>query len=238
MKHPSVTVIVPVRNEERLLRRCLASLTKQETSRPYEILVVDGNSTDKSRDIAKHFGVRVIMQKTPGKVYGFIEGVAAADADILCFTEADCVVPKDWVERIASYMEIHPDVSAITGWYVFDGANIVQSGFTLLGHALMHIFNRLYFGHHTIRASNSAIRKDAYGKSGGFSPDIEELYDMEIANRLCPYGAVGLLPSLIVTTSDRRIRGRLLSYAREAWPAIWARLTYRPFKTRSYRDIR
>jgi glycosyltransferase involved in cell wall biosynthesis len=56
---PSISVVVPVRNEERYLRECLASLMSQRFDpRRYEVLVVDGESTDGTGDIAAEFGGR------------------------------------------------------------------------------------------------------------------------------------------------------------------------------------
>ncbi len=98
---PEVSIIVPARNEEASLGACLNSLTAQ-TGVPFEIIVVDDASTDRTREIAQSFaGVRVIparpLHEDPagktwtGKNNAMIAGAKAASAQWLLFTDADTV---------------------------------------------------------------------------------------------------------------------------------------------------
>jgi glycosyltransferase involved in cell wall biosynthesis len=91
-----VSVIVPARNEEASLGECLASLSTQEGV-PFEIIVVDDHSTDRTREIAFSFpGVRVIEADPlpkgwTGKNNAVWSGVRAARGQWLLFTDADTV---------------------------------------------------------------------------------------------------------------------------------------------------
>ena len=96
-----VSIIVPARNEEASLGACLDSLAAQ-TGAPFEIIVVDDGSTDRTREIAQGFaGVRVISAELlplacarkswTGKNNAIVAGVKAARAPWLLFTDADTV---------------------------------------------------------------------------------------------------------------------------------------------------
>jgi molybdopterin-guanine dinucleotide biosynthesis protein A len=95
-ERPTVSVIVPARNEEACLGACLESLAAQ-TQVSFEIIVVDDESTDRTREIAKSFaGVRVV-EPAPlppgwiGKNNALVAGVKEARGDWLLFTDADTV---------------------------------------------------------------------------------------------------------------------------------------------------
>ena len=93
---PSVSVIVPARNEEACLGACLESLVTQ-TGVSFEIIVVDDASTDRTRAIAESFsGVKVIQPRPlpagwTGKNNAVTAGAKQATGDWLLFTDADTV---------------------------------------------------------------------------------------------------------------------------------------------------
>jgi glycosyltransferase involved in cell wall biosynthesis len=90
----TVDVIIPARNEEDCLGRCLQSLVAQQ-SISFQITVVDDGSTDRTRAVAESFpGVRVLSagELKPGmtgKVNALVTGVAGSTAEWLLFTDAD-----------------------------------------------------------------------------------------------------------------------------------------------------
>lgn len=91
---PRVSVIIPARNEEALLGRCLGSLISQ-TGANFEIIVVDDHSTDRTREIAASFaGARVISARElpsgwTGKNNAAWCGAEQARGEWLLFTDAD-----------------------------------------------------------------------------------------------------------------------------------------------------
>lgn len=93
---PDVSIIIPARNEESNLGNCLKSLTSQ-AGVTFEIIVVDDNSTDRSREIAQSYrGVRVICSGPlppgwTGKNNAVITGAKKARAGWLLFTDADTI---------------------------------------------------------------------------------------------------------------------------------------------------
>lgn len=97
---PTVSVVIPACNEERLLPRCLRALLAQ-TDLPDEIIVVDNNCTDDSARVASEFPlVRVITEARPGVTYARTAGFDAARCDVIARIDADTVVRADWIAQI------------------------------------------------------------------------------------------------------------------------------------------
>jgi len=92
-----ISVIIPVLNEERDLARCLASVTSQTF--PFEIIIVDGGSTDESVKIAGKYPVKVIESET-GRWYQMNKGAEIASGAILLFLHADSRLPPNAFEKI------------------------------------------------------------------------------------------------------------------------------------------
>ena len=99
---PKVSVVVACYNGERTLQACLESL--QRLNYPdYEVILVDDGSTDGTPQIARqHPNVRCIRHPDN---YGLSaarnSGIAAAQGEIIAFTDADCRVDEDWLYYLA-----------------------------------------------------------------------------------------------------------------------------------------
>ena len=94
----AISVIVPAYNEEKYLADCLRCLSEQDFNLPYEIVVVDNNSTDQTAQIAESFPkVRLIEEPNQGVVFAKQTGLLAARADIAAVCDADCRPPPNWL---------------------------------------------------------------------------------------------------------------------------------------------
>jgi glycosyltransferase involved in cell wall biosynthesis len=100
MKRPMVSVVVIAKNEEKNIGDCLASLSMLDYPN-YEVVVVD-SSADRTADIAKSFrGVRVVKNSKPGFANARNLGVRKSRGEIIAFTDADCIVPRDWLKLVS-----------------------------------------------------------------------------------------------------------------------------------------
>lgn len=236
---PVISVIVPAKNEEALLPQCLNALQHQDTDVPYEIIIVDSNSKDNTAKIAKKARVRYINESKKGKIHGFIRGCAEAKGSILCFTEADCVVPATWIQTIAGYFAEHPSVAAISGGYTFHKAATHENIMVRISLGITHFLSLIFYRNATFRCSNSAIRKSVYDQIGGFNENFYELYDTDLGKRAGRIGAVHHVEAMEIKNSDRRVRGRFWQYLTELVPTvIQVVLLERPLRKQSYKDIR
>lgn len=216
MNKPLVSVIIPTKNEEKVLDACLRSLAAQHTDEPFEILIIDTNSTDATRAIATRYTTRVISESRPGRNVAHQTGVKNAKGQLLCFTEADCILPPNWIATFVRAFRNNPRVAAWVGRYQYHQSTPLLTAASLV---LMPIFDTLYHlihGHWAFRASNFAIRKSILLKAGGFNLKAREFDDVELSMRVAKIAKIQYLPSLVIKTGDRRVRGRLLPYLKEA----------------------
>lgn len=113
-KLPSISVVVPAYNEEKLIARCLDALLNLEY--PVEqIFVVDNNSTDKTVEIARQYhNVTVLREKNQGITYGRNRGFDAVTSDIIARIDADSIAHPSWSRVIAEYFRDKP-ISGLGG---------------------------------------------------------------------------------------------------------------------------
>jgi 4,4'-diaponeurosporenoate glycosyltransferase len=101
---PSLSIIIPARNEAHNLPALLGSLAAQSV-RPGEILVVDDGSDDHTAAVARQLGARVIASKPlpdgwRGKTWACHQGAQAAAGEFLCFVDADTWFEADGLARL------------------------------------------------------------------------------------------------------------------------------------------
>ena len=102
--YPSVSIVIPARNEEKKLPILLSSL-KGQCLTPDEVIVVDDRSEDKTREVAEKAGTRVIQSKPlpegwTGKTWACYQGAKEAKGEILIFLDADTFIEKDGLKKI------------------------------------------------------------------------------------------------------------------------------------------
>lgn len=100
---PQLSVIVPSYRSGATIERCLDSLAHQQDCPPYETIVVDSSDDDSAELVARGFPevrlIRLEERTLPGRARNL--AIEEARGEILAFTDADCVVPPDWLSRMA-----------------------------------------------------------------------------------------------------------------------------------------
>ena len=121
-----VSVVVPAYNEEKLLARCLLSLTNQTFPRQdYEVIVVNNASTDKTVQIAEKYADQVIDESQKGLMFARQAGFQAAKGKYILRTDADAFVPFNWIEQVVGTFQKYPHAVAVSGFYYWDEPNIL-----------------------------------------------------------------------------------------------------------------
>lgn len=202
---PFFSIVVPAYNEEKYLPLCLQSLVSQNFPKTrYEIIVVDNGSTDNTAKIAKKYKVRLIKEPRKGVAFARQSGFLAARGKIICSTDADCFVPKNWLKKIAATFKKHPKLIAIGGnldlMHIDNFFKLMIKFFTPPSLMLDQLF-RLGSGLYT---PNFAIKKSIFLKIGGFNTSLLTGEDLEISKRARKAGQIKFLNSLKVHTSARR----------------------------------
>jgi glycosyltransferase involved in cell wall biosynthesis len=210
-----VSVIIPTKNEELRIRSCLEALANQKTNYTFEIIIVDTNSIDNTVKIAKRFSKHIIHEPIPGRNIARKTGSEAAKGQIICFTEADCIVPQNWIQTIVKTFEQYPDIIGVVGRYTYIHSSFFNETLRSICMPILDYYFRLMHGHFAFRASNCAITKRALTAIGGVSQKAREYDDVELSMRAASAGRIHYLPKLSVQTEDRRINGRLFQYMKE-----------------------
>jgi len=91
------SIVIPTRNEELSIERCLESIFGQ-TYRNFEVVVVD-SSTDKTPQLAAKYDVILVRQKPKGVAAAFNEGIRHARGGIICLMAADDTIAPDYLEE-------------------------------------------------------------------------------------------------------------------------------------------
>ncbi|MCG3148781.1 MAG: hypothetical protein PCFJNLEI_02228 [Verrucomicrobiae bacterium] len=102
-----ISVVIAIFNEEHFIERCLAGVLAQDyPAEQMEIIVADGMSTDRTRElVAKYPRVRLI--DNPGRIVstGLNRAVAAARGEIIVRLDGHCEYPRDYVRRVVALRE-------------------------------------------------------------------------------------------------------------------------------------
>jgi glycosyltransferase involved in cell wall biosynthesis len=99
---PTISIVVPVKNSARTIRDLMDSLMKLEyDSGKLEIIVVDGNSTDNTKEIVKGYPVKLVDEEGKGLNAARNTGIKWSSGDIIAYTDGDCIVPPNWARSIA-----------------------------------------------------------------------------------------------------------------------------------------
>ena len=138
-----ISVVIPALNEEKFLPTCLKSLEKQEFKKPFEIIVVDNGSEDKTVTVAKSFGVRIISEPHRGLPLARQRGLEAAKGEIVAFVDADSTVDKGWLAEILHSFENQPKVVAVSGPISYTLGKGLRGKIPYLFARLTLIFDRL-----------------------------------------------------------------------------------------------
>lgn len=201
-----VSVVIPVYNEGDSLSACLTAIDNLNT-KPYEVIVVDNNSTDHSKLIAQRHNVRLITEKKQGVVHARTRGFNAARGNIIARIDADTVLPNDWIERLVEVFERDSEAVAVSGsadYYDFfmieNFANRVDRW--CRGYIAARIGNRMF-----LHGSNMAVKKSAWNKvKANLCPCIGLHEDLDFAIHLQEAGLKVIYEeSLVAGISSRRI---------------------------------
>ncbi|MCM8781784.1 MAG: glycosyltransferase [Candidatus Omnitrophica bacterium] len=198
------SVIVPFLNEEVYIERCIRSLLTQDFNRSeYELIFVDNSSTDRSIEIARRFPEVILLSENKRCSYAALnKGLMAAKGRIIAFTDADCAVSKDWLNRIYDGM-YRVGATIVLGKCSFpEGSSGFLHFFEDYENAKVeYVLNRCcreyFFGY----TRNMAVRAEVFKRFGNFI-ETPILADTEFIQRcvLCdPNIKVAYLNDMCVT---------------------------------------
>jgi glycosyltransferase involved in cell wall biosynthesis len=204
-----VSVIIPAYNEEKYIGQCLNGFIKQ-TEKADEIIVIDNNCTDHTIDIVKKYQVKIIKEKKQGMIFARNRGFNEAQYEIIARTDADTIVPNDWIAKIKKNF-LDKKISALSGPVHFYGLPIPHISATIFFRMMTVIQN----GKSPMFGPNMALRKNLWKKiKNSVCLDDKLVHeDIDLAIHINQIDElIKIDPSLIVKISSRRIKNNPLSF--------------------------
>jgi rSAM/selenodomain-associated transferase 2 len=200
-----VSIIIPTLNEESCIAKTLSAACML---RPFEIIVADGGSTDRTIDIAREF-CRVV-HCAEGRGLQQKIGAEAAAGDVLWFLHADTVPDRGALDAIVGGLS---DTAVAGGNFSlqFDGEGRSSRQLTL-------IYPRLRLLGLRYGDSGIFVRRSAYEAVGGFRP-YPLFEDLDLVRRIKNAGVFRTLPETL-RTSSRRFEGRNFAMMFAVWSAL------------------
>jgi glycosyltransferase involved in cell wall biosynthesis len=198
-----ISVVIAAYNEEKDLPKCLTAITTQDFPKDdYEIIVVDNNSTDKTAEIAKSFGARVITETKQGNTFAVKRGMDSATGEIIANTDADTVVFPDWLSTIKKIFEDQRVVGATGSAYVKTG----NRSFDFIYRKIYDCFIGFNFliGKPHFTGFNMVARRKTYEEIGGINEKFTMSPDVDLGLRLGEKGKIVFSTKLKAITSLRR----------------------------------
>ena len=117
-QHPLVSIVIIAYNEEKGILRTLSSLSEIKSKYPFEIIVVNNNSSDRTQEILDKCGVYSIFEKKQGVGYARQAGLNAAKGTFHLCGDADTIYPPDYVDIMINELK-KQGVAAVFGHVSF-----------------------------------------------------------------------------------------------------------------------
>jgi glycosyltransferase involved in cell wall biosynthesis len=176
LRPADVAVVVPVRNAEGMLAECLDSIVRQG---PGELIVVDGLSTDRTLEIARSFGARILSDEGRGLPAARSIGARAASRPAVVLVDADVILPDGSLQALLR--EFHEG-----GYTALQAGLESESGSGYWGQALAE-HHRTGLSRHWFGLVATVFDRDAL-LTHGFDAAFESGEDIELRWRLSRAG--------------------------------------------------
>jgi glycosyltransferase involved in cell wall biosynthesis len=218
---PDVSVVLSTYNRAHVLPGALESLLDQDHDHArYEVIAVDNNSTDDTRQHIESFcaraaNFRCVFEPKQGLSHARNAGILAARAPVVAFTDDDVRVPRNWVSTIARLFADHPEAACVGGRVLPNWSGPWPSWLTrehwsplaLLdyGDTPFHVNSKRRL---CLIGANSAYRREVFEQIGMFAPYVQTLgrevgtEDHELLLRLWRAGGQGLYWPELTIVSD------------------------------------
>lgn len=198
-----ISVIIPSYNSNKTIINCLDSLKHQKTCHPYEIVVADSSRDNTAAIIEENYPEAKLIRLTQRTYPGSARNIAVNNSkgDVIAFLDADCVVPLNWIEKIAN---VHKSGYKVVGGSVLNGTQHSYIG------TAEHI---LEFSEYfelskaqelrMIPTCNLSISRDVFNEAGQFE-SVETAEDLFLCHRLRELGyTIRFDPSIKVYHHNR-----------------------------------
>jgi glycosyltransferase involved in cell wall biosynthesis len=186
IEYPFVSIIIPVKNEEKYIGKCLDSIFACDYPIEfYEVIVVDNGSSDMSVEIAKQKGAKIFIK--PGLPISGLRNVGARESigEIIVFLDADCLVSSQWIKSAIFIFKQNRNIIACGSSPIFENQTWVQRTweFSITSNKEINIVSWL-------PSMNLFVKKKYFIKVKGFDETLSTCEDVDFCYRLKNYGEI------------------------------------------------
>lgn len=213
---PTLSIIIPTYNEEMYIKACIESLLDQNYSKLYyEIIIVDGNSTDGTIEIVNYYSKtfpNIFLIKNPKKTvpYAMNIGINQSKGDYIIRIDAHAIFPKNYLSSLIHFSKKYDsdNIGGVVQTLPANNTNIAIA----ISVALSHPFG---MGNSYFRIGSSKVRKvdtvpfgcfkrSLFNKIGLFDIELTRNQDDEFNGRIINNeGTIYLIPDIIVKYYSR-----------------------------------
>ncbi|MFW9898130.1 MAG: glycosyltransferase [Candidatus Thorarchaeota archaeon] len=222
---PKISVIIPTYNEETNIKETLIAVKKQICDIPYEIIVVDGQSSDKTVSIAKNLA-KVYISPQKGKAFQLNYVVPKTSGALLLFLDADTLIEPFFLQKIYKIFKKDKNLFACSARVKYYDGNAITfklgtQTFTITKYFFLNINMHLWYffksllGYPELSGTNIIVRKDIFYKAGGFkqppnSLGIDKVFSDSLIYQIrkVKKGKIKILNFISVLTSGRHLTVR------------------------------
>lgn len=212
-----LSIVVPTLNEELAIEKTLKQIKDNLTDYPYELIVADSKSDDRTEEIARRYAKVLVTERHHTIGWNRNQGAAAAKGDILIFIDADVFIPdpnyffriitQDFAADpnlvgITTRLRVFPEAETFLDWIAF--------GLTNVRHRRRN--NVLHVG--SASGEIEIIRRTAFEQLHGFQENLAAAEDEDMFVRLATIGRTLMEWRLIVYHTGRRAH-------QVGWPRLW-----------------
>ncbi len=190
-----LSFIIPAWNEEELIGATIESIQQSAREFDFEIIVANDASDDRTAEVAKECGARVVLCNNRQIGPTRNDGASVASGDILIFVDADTIVSIEVVRETVSAIEN----GAVSGgsFPIFDGE------IPLLAKILTHILRMLFYVLRLAAGAYMFCTTESFEKAGRFDPKFFAAEEVHLSNKLHKYGKYKTIKSRVVTSGRK-----------------------------------
>ena len=212
-----ISVIIPSRNEEDNINKCIESIKITFGSYKYEIIVVDNNSSDRTVEIAKSHNCKIVNNTKMGPAATRNSGAVSAKGKYIAFVDADCILDKNWFKSLKEHFIDKTVVAAGTKISPdFNNATWVENASFWLrarrGSSISKGVQKVRW----IGSSNMLIVKSVFEKCNGFNEKLTVAEDYDLCEKLTKLGDI-ILDKRLYTIHLRESKTLREHFYRELW---------------------
>jgi glycosyltransferase involved in cell wall biosynthesis len=215
---PLVSIITPSYNQARYLEETIQSVLSQDYA-PLEYIIVDGGSTDGSREIIQRFADRLawwVSEPDAGQTDAINKGFSRAQGEILAWLNSDDTYLPGAVASAVAYLQQHPEVGMVYG-----DANLVDEHGELIAKfpAAQTDYRRLRRGYVHIPQQAAFFRAALWRQVGPLDPTFYFAMDYDLWVRLARLSQLHYLPQ---TWANFRLHGggKSVTADERCWPEM------------------